>query len=126
MGLSYLCTGRCLAVPFASTHEKPTGGDSRHTQNIHIDKVIGENEKCVLFYGKNLTDFLAKPICNRLPLNTKYYFICMVLYIFPPAFIPNFSFCSSRISKPGNQDYFHFRNRTIKCSKRLSNLMKFR
>ena len=28
-------------------------GDSRHTQNIQINNVIGENEKCLLFYGKN-------------------------------------------------------------------------
>ena len=28
-------------------------GDSQHTQNIQINKVIGENEKCLLFYGKN-------------------------------------------------------------------------
>ena len=26
--------------------------DSRHTQNNQINKVIGENEKCALFYGK--------------------------------------------------------------------------
>ena len=24
-------------------------GDSQHTQNIQINKVIGENEKCVLY-----------------------------------------------------------------------------
>ena len=31
--------------------------------NIQINKVIGENEKrCLLFYGKNHTDFLANPI----------------------------------------------------------------
>ena len=27
-------------------------GDSRHTQNIQIKEVMGENEKCVV-YGKN-------------------------------------------------------------------------
>ena len=37
-------------------------GDSRHAQNIQINKVIGEHEKRVLFYGKNRTDFLANPI----------------------------------------------------------------
>ena len=26
------------------------GGDSQHTQNIHINKVIGKNEKCVLSF----------------------------------------------------------------------------
>ena len=25
-------------------------GDSRHTQNIQINKVIGENEKCVFYF----------------------------------------------------------------------------
>ena len=29
-------------------------GDNQHTQNIQINKVIGENERmCLLFYGKN-------------------------------------------------------------------------
>ena len=28
-------------------------GDRQHTQNIQINKVIGENEKCLLFYSKN-------------------------------------------------------------------------
>ena len=36
--------------------------DSQHTQNIQINKVIFENEKCVFFYRKNHTDFLADPI----------------------------------------------------------------
>lgn len=57
-------------------------------------------------------------------MKTKYYFICMELYIFPPAFIPNFSFCSSKISSLGNQDYIHFRKRNANPSKRLSNLLK--
>ena len=38
-------------------------GDSRHTQNIQINNVIGENEKCLLFYGINYMDFLSNPIC---------------------------------------------------------------
>ena len=25
-------------------------GDSQHTQNIQINKVIGENEKCVFYF----------------------------------------------------------------------------
>ena len=25
-------------------------GDSQHTQNIHVNKVIGENEKCVFYF----------------------------------------------------------------------------
>ena len=38
-------------------------GDSHHTQNIQINKVIGENEKCVFnFTEKNHGDFLANPI----------------------------------------------------------------
>ena len=37
-------------------------GNSQHTQNIHINKVIGENDKkCLLFYGRKHTDFLASP-----------------------------------------------------------------
>ena len=28
-------------------------GDSRHTQNIQINNVIGENEKCVLYFTEN-------------------------------------------------------------------------
>ena len=36
-------------------------GDSRHTQNIQINKATGKNEKCV-FYGKNHIDFLANPV----------------------------------------------------------------
>ena len=37
-------------------------GDSCHTQSIQMNKVIGENEKCLLFYGENHMDFLANPI----------------------------------------------------------------
>ena len=58
-----LCIGRCLAAPLASTHRKSIAGDSRHTQNIQINEVIGENEKnCLLFHGKKVTDFFANPI----------------------------------------------------------------
>ena len=32
-------------------------GDSRHTQNIKINKVIGENEKCVFDTEKTLWTF---------------------------------------------------------------------
>ena len=42
--------GRCLAEPLASTHQKPIAGNSQHTQNIQINKVIGENEKCVFYF----------------------------------------------------------------------------
>ena len=41
-----LCTGRCLA---ADTHQKPTAGDSQYTENIQLNKVIGESENCVFY-----------------------------------------------------------------------------
>lgn len=34
-------------------------------------------------------------------MNTKYHFICMVLYIFPPALIPSFSFLLFKEIKTG-------------------------
>ena len=37
-------------------------GDGQHTQNIQVNKVIGENEKCLIFYGKKHTEFLANPV----------------------------------------------------------------
>ena len=38
-------------------------GDNQHTQNIQINNVIGENEKCVFYFKKkNVTDFLANPV----------------------------------------------------------------
>ena len=37
-------------------------GDSQHIQNIQINKVIGESEMCLLFCGKNHSDFSANPI----------------------------------------------------------------
>ena len=43
------CIGRCLAAPLASTHYKPIAADSRRTQNVQINKVIGENGKCVFY-----------------------------------------------------------------------------
>ena len=37
--------------------------DREHTQNIQINKVIGENEKCVFYFmEKTHMDFLANPI----------------------------------------------------------------
>ena len=45
-----LCTGRWLAAPLASTHYMPITGDGWHTQYIQINKVIGENEKCVFYF----------------------------------------------------------------------------
>ena len=44
------------------THCKmPIAGDSQHTQNIQINKAIGENERCVfLFYGKKLNGLFGQ------------------------------------------------------------------
>ena len=56
-----LCIGRCLAAPLASTHWKPIAGDSQHTQNIQINKVIGENEKCLLFYRRKPYRLFGQP-----------------------------------------------------------------
>ena len=47
-----LCMGRCLAAPWPLPTKKSMAVDSRHTQNIQINKVIGENEKRLLFYRK--------------------------------------------------------------------------
>ena len=35
-----------------SPHWEPVAGDRQCTQNIQINKAIGEMKKCVLFYGK--------------------------------------------------------------------------
>ena len=43
-------------------HQLRTSNDSQPTQNIQINKVIGENEKCACFMEKKYTDFLANPI----------------------------------------------------------------
>ena len=37
-----------------STHEKPIAGDSQPTQNIQINKVTGENEKCVFYFMEKI------------------------------------------------------------------------
>ena len=38
-------------------------GDSQHTQNIQVNKVISEHEKCVFYFReKSHIDFLANPI----------------------------------------------------------------
>ena len=38
-------------------------GDNRHTQNIQINEVIGENKKCIFYFmEKNHMEFLASPI----------------------------------------------------------------
>ena len=46
--------------------------DRRHTQNIQINKVSGENEKCVFYFmEKNCTDFLANPILMSIPFGNE-------------------------------------------------------
>ena len=42
-------------------------GDSRHTQNIQINKVIGENEKCVFHFMEKTkrTFWLAQSITDN-------------------------------------------------------------
>ena len=35
---------------------------SQHSQNIQMNKVIGENEKCVFYFMEKTTDFWANPI----------------------------------------------------------------
>ena len=42
-------------------------GDSQHTQNIQINKVIGENEKCVFYSTEKLNGLLATPIVSSGP-----------------------------------------------------------
>ena len=62
-----LCIGRCLAAPLASIY--PLGASSgrcQHTQNIQINTVIGENEKCLLFYGKKYNGLLTNPVKSLL------------------------------------------------------------
>ena len=42
-------------------------GDCGQTQNIQINQVVGENEKCVLFYRKKLNRFFGQPnICMNI------------------------------------------------------------
>ena len=57
----YLCIGRYLAAPLASTHQKPIAEDSRHTQNIQISEVIDENEKCIFYFMEKLNGFFGQP-----------------------------------------------------------------
>ena len=51
----------------ASTHWKSIAGDSQHTQHIQINKVIGENEKCVFYFMEKTkwtywpTQYFASP-----------------------------------------------------------------
>ena len=62
-----LCIGRCLAAPLASPHWKAIVGDRRHTQNIQINEVIGENEKCVFHFTEKIhADILPNPVHTKL------------------------------------------------------------
>ena len=36
-------------------------GDSRHTQNIQINKVISENEKCVFYFTGKIYGLFGQP-----------------------------------------------------------------
>ena len=50
-------------------------GDSWHTQTIQINKVVSENEKCPLFYGKKLNRLFGLPSIFsllKLPLSFSY------------------------------------------------------
>ena len=35
--------------------------DNQHTQNIQMNKVIGENEKCVLYFMEKLNRLFGQP-----------------------------------------------------------------
>ena len=35
--------------------------DNQHTQNIQMNKVIGENEKCVLYFMEKLNRLFGRP-----------------------------------------------------------------
>ena len=62
-------------------------GDSQHTQNIQINKVIGEKRKmCILFYGKNRTDFLANPILFPYKYTQTLFIYTLKLYLLTTAF----------------------------------------
>ena len=71
-----LCTGRCLAAPLVSTHWKPIAGDSQHTQNIQIKKVIGESGKCVFYFMEKINGLFGQP--NK----TVYEGLVLILWMF--------------------------------------------
>ena len=56
-----LCIGKMISS--ISRWSLPTRSQWQETADLlkisKINKVIGENEKCVFFNGKNVTDFLA-------------------------------------------------------------------
>ena len=59
-------------------------GDSQHTQNIQINKLIGESEKCLLFYAKKLNGLFGQSsmkgskhmVVSRFGL-----FVCFLLFL---------------------------------------------
>ena len=46
-------------------------GDSQHTQNIQINKVIGENEKCVFYFTEKSIHIFGQPNTFRAVLGEK-------------------------------------------------------
>ena len=56
-------------------------GDSRHTQNIQINKVIGENEKCAFFHRKNLNGLFGQP--NKPAKYLIRYHFVLVRFVYP-------------------------------------------
>ena len=74
-------------------------GDSRHTQNIQINKVIGENEKCVFYFMEKTYGLFGQH--NRCKNSTKnnildiindlLVLLCMIFYNF------KFGLCSMNL-----------------------------
>ena len=63
-------------------------GDSRHTQNIQINKVIGENEECVSYFTeKNETNFSANTT-HPTPSYSSVLFLSRLKYLMTSEFIP--------------------------------------
>ena len=52
---------RCLAASLVSAHLKSIVGDSQHTQNSQINKVIGKLKKCVIYYTEKLNRLFGQP-----------------------------------------------------------------
>ena len=46
--------GRCLVATLACTQWNPIARDSQHTENIQINKVIGENEKRIIYFMEKI------------------------------------------------------------------------
>ena len=52
---------KMVSSSLASAHKKPIAGDSWHTQNIQVNKVIGENEKCVFYFTERCYKLFGQP-----------------------------------------------------------------